>query len=297
MTITNFIPQVWSARLTHNLERQSVYLPNSNRQYEGDAQVGNVVKVFSLDPDQVTVKDYSRTANLAAAETLTTTTQDLRIDQEKYFNFQVEDLDQLQARGNVLDTATSNAVRKVSESIDTFVGSQLFNVANRDIGGRDGTKTAGVAFAINFINKYKLFAMGLNLPLTSVICVATPAIIAKLDAMILSGDLSNIAQASALTGIAPDAAQTGSYGRIAGINFYISNQDYMKDETSGKETDAAVFYDPRDLAAVVQVNKVEAYRPQARFSDAVKGLTAYGSKVLNPSRVYTAHFLRSSLAI
>jgi len=31
-----------------------------------------------------------------------------------------------------------------------------------------------------------------------------------------------------------------------------------------------------------QINKVEAFRPERRFADAVKGLHVYGSKVVRP---------------
>jgi hypothetical protein len=31
-----------------------------------------------------------------------------------------------------------------------------------------------------------------------------------------------------------------------------------------------------------QINKVEAYRPEKRFADAVKGLHVYGAKVVRP---------------
>ena len=36
-------------------------------------------------------------------------------------------------------------------------------------------------------------------------------------------------------------------------------------------------------AFVEQINKVEAYRPELRFADAVKGLHLYGAKVTRPN--------------
>jgi len=34
-----------------------------------------------------------------------------------------------------------------------------------------------------------------------------------------------------------------------------------------------------------QINKVEAYRPEKRFADAVKGLHLYGAKLVRPSAI------------
>ena len=35
-----------------------------------------------------------------------------------------------------------------------------------------------------------------------------------------------------------------------------------------------------------QILKVEAYRPESAFSDAVKGLHLYGAKVMRPDKTY-----------
>ena len=40
---------------------------------------------------------------------------------------------------------------------------------------------------------------------------------------------------------------------------------------------------PEAWTYVEQISKVEAYRPPARFADAVKGLHLYGAKVLRPN--------------
>ena len=97
-----------------------------------------------------------------------------------------------------------------------------------------------------------------------------------------------VGQASA-TG---DASQTnGRVGRINGIELYASNQASLLVPSSGSGQTAVTahsvhyFFDRRDWAMVIQVNKTEAYRPEKRFMDAVKGLTNYGGKVLNSSRM------------
>ena len=43
---------------------------------------------------------------------------------------------------------------------------------------------------------------------------------------------------------------------------------------------------PRAIAIADQIDKVEAYRPETLFSDAVKGLSVYGVKVVRPKELY-----------
>jgi hypothetical protein len=43
--------------------------------------------------------------------------------------------------------------------------------------------------------------------------------------------------------------------------------------------------DAAAVASAVSINKVERYRPESSFSDAVKGLAVYGAKVVKPTAV------------
>jgi hypothetical protein len=42
----------------------------------------------------------------------------------------------------------------------------------------------------------------------------------------------------------------------------------------------------RAIAFAEQLNEVEAYRPEKRFADAVKGLHLYGAKVVFPDEIF-----------
>jgi hypothetical protein len=44
----------------------------------------------------------------------------------------------------------------------------------------------------------------------------------------------------------------------------------------------------RAITFAEQINKVEAYRPQSSFSDAIKGLVLYGAKVVRPDSLASA---------
>ncbi|MGM8224806.1 P22 coat protein - protein 5 domain protein, partial (plasmid) [Clostridium perfringens] len=57
MSVKNFIPQIWSARLLANLDKNLVYANAVNRDYEGEIKkFGDTVKINQMG--DVTVKDY-----------------------------------------------------------------------------------------------------------------------------------------------------------------------------------------------------------------------------------------------
>jgi hypothetical protein len=43
-----------------------------------------------------------------------------------------------------------------------------------------------------------------------------------------------------------------------------------------------MFGHPMAISLALQINQVEAYRPEKRFADAMKGLALYGAKVVRP---------------
>lgn len=104
MAITTFIPELWSARLLYALEKSHIATNLVNRNYEGLIQnQGDTVHIGSIGA--ITVSSYTANSDMSAPETLATTDQTLVIDQAKYFNFQIDDVDKVQAAGDLIDTA------------------------------------------------------------------------------------------------------------------------------------------------------------------------------------------------
>ena len=76
---------------------------------------------------------------------------------------------------------------------------------------------------------------------------------------------------------------TGYIGTIAGCKVYVSNNIYC--EGSSIECHKCLMRSKRAIAFAEQLSEVEAYRPEKRFADAVKGLHLYGAKVVYPSEL------------
>ena len=105
MAIENFIPTLWSAKMLVGFREKAIFAGLANREYEGEASSGNTVKITGVV--DVAVKDYKAGAlpdgdggtlpRTTTPDEITDTTIDLLINQEKNFDFYVDDIDRAQA--------------------------------------------------------------------------------------------------------------------------------------------------------------------------------------------------------
>lgn len=275
MSINNFIPQIWSARILRALEKTAIYAQPGvvNRDYEGEiAQAGDTVKIQSIgDP---TIFDYTKNTDMPAAETLTDATRSLVIDQAKAFNFQVDDVDKVQARAAlVMDEAMHRAGYKISDVADQYLATQITAAVTNVIG------SSATPIAVDKDNAYdQLVKAKIKLDVALAPSADRFAIVPSW----FVGALALDARFIGTRGLdANSVLLNGAAGQAAGFNILVSqnvpntsNAKYaLVAGTSGASTYAE------------QIRSTEAYRPQLRFGDAVKGLHLYGAKVIRPEEL------------
>lgn len=275
MAVDTFIPEVWSATLLTTLDENYVLAaPGAiNRDYEGEIrQGGDTVHIGTLtDP---TVSTYTKNVTTIDPQTLTTTDDTLVIDQSKYFAFEVDDVDMRQVRdgGRLMTTAAARAAVKLQELADTYVGTLM--VAGADsIGTPVAITTSDDAFGILIDLKVALDRA--NVPQAGRWVAVAPEFYALLlkDARFI--DASQYGNNQAIT--------NGLVGRALGFDIRVSTN--LPAGTAGTPPAVSSFVIAGHSMATTfaeQINKVEAYRPDNSFSDAVKGLHLYGAKVVRP---------------
>ena len=280
MAITTFIPELWSARLLYALEKSHVATNLVNRNYEGViANQGDTVHINSIGA--VTVKDYTRNSNIADPEVLTTSDQTLEIDQAKYFNFQVDDVDKAQISGDIIDTAMGRSAYALADVSDAFLLKTIANgVASANKIGAKANLTALTASNVyENIVKMRTLLDKANVPTTGRTIVVPPEVYALLlldDRFAKSGSDSG-----------QNALLNGMVGRVAGFDVFMSNN--CVSGTDGGSGSTPYFVITAQVAAATtyaeQIIKTEAYRMEKRFADAVKGLHVYGAKVTDGSQI------------
>ena len=280
MAVTTFIPELWSARLLYALEKSHVATNLVNRNYEGIiANQGDTVHINSIGA--ITVKDYTKNTDIAAPAALTTTEQNLVIDQCKYFNFQVDDVDKVQAAGDLIDTAMGRAAYALADVSDAFLLKTIANgVASANKIGAKATLTALTASNVyENIVKMRTLLDKANVPTTGRTIVVPPEVYALLlldDRFAKSGSDSG-----------QNALLNGMVGRVAGFDVFMSNNCVSgADGGSGTTPYFVITAQVADACTYAeQIIKTEAYRIEKRFADGVKGLHVYGAKVTNGNEI------------
>ena len=280
MAITTFIPELWSARLLYALEKSHVATHLVNRDYEGViANQGDTVHINSIGA--VTVKDYTRNSNITDPEILTTADQTLEIDQAKYFNFQVDDVDKAQISGEIIDTAMGRSAYALADVSDAFLLKTIANgVASANKIGAKATLTALTASNVyENIVKMRTKLDKANVPNTGRTIVVPPEVYALLlldDRFAKSGSDSG-----------QNALLNGMVGRVAGFDVFMSNN--CVSGTDGGSGSTAYFVITAQVASATtyaeQIIKTEGYRMESRFADGVKGLHVYGAKVTDGNQI------------
>lgn len=273
MSVATFIPELWAARLMYALDKSHVAANLVNRDYEGQIrQQGDTVHINSIGA--VTVNDYTRNTDISDPEVLTTTDQTLEINQSKYFNFQIDDVDAAQAAGDMMDTAMGRAAYALNDTSDAFLLGVI--AAGAESGNIIGSSTAETLTSSNVYEKIVALRTILdkqNVPNTGRYIVVPPEVYALLlmdDRFVKASD----------GGTANATLLNGEVGKVAGFTVYMSNNvPYSVDTWS---IPASV---PYSTTFAEQVVSTEAYRMEKRFADAVKGLHVYGAKVTDGKAV------------
>ncbi len=263
MAITNFIPQVWSARLQENLHSALVFGNLCNRNYEGDiAQYGDTVHISTLN--DITVKAYDPSVSIDDPEQLSGTDITLAIDHGAYYNFFINDVDAAQAKSEVMDAAMRNAAHRLADDAESYILSMIRTGAGVKMTKTIPTEANGGLYALLLEIKTKLDQNGV--PRFDRKLVLPPELESTLllDSRFITGTVGG-----------ENRLAEGAVARAAGFDIYTSPD--LADEIIAMIPDAVTFAN--------QITKVDAYRPERGFSDGVKGLCLSGAKVVIPNAV------------
>lgn len=286
--IDNFIPTIWSARILVALQKALVFAQPGivNRDYEGEInEAGDTVKINSIgDP---TVFDYTKNTDMPAPETLTSSQKTLTITESKAFNFQVDDVDKAQTRPQVMDAALSRVAYKLADVVDSYLAAELLAGATLNvIGTTNAPITPTAAAGVNGAYE-QLVDLGVKLDEQNVPTEGRWVVIPPWYHGLLTKDQRFVSYA------AVDVLYNRQVGEAAGFNILVSNN--VPTVTNATPETVYKILAGHAMAATYaeQINSVEAYRPERRFGDAVKGLHLYGAAVERSEAVAVLNAVRA----
>lgn len=275
MTMANFTPIVWAKQMLFDFEQAAIARNLVTTEYEGEAKSGNTVRINT--GAEIEIKDYKTGVLLdendvpiprtTAPDDIASVKQDLLIDQEKSFDFRVDDIDRAQAAGD-LGGYTVNAGQGLATDADQFIFAMISG-ANPHLPAAAIT-TGDQAF--NILRDLRKSLGKAKVPAGNRVAVMN----AEFEALLLSADskITNVDRSGSPAGL-----REASLGRLLGLDLFTSENLPVT-----AKPQILAWYKPA-VAFVSQIDKVEPMRDQNKFADRLRGLHVYGGKVIRTAGV------------
>ncbi len=263
MALTNFIATVWSETLLSQMDKKYIAVANCNREFEGDIKArGDRVKICGVG--DINIFNYTKNVDFtSSAQILSDSVKTLTINQAKAFNFVIDDIDRAQSNPKLMDAAVKNAAAALANTADQYI----FSLAEDAGDSIEETATVDNILDILIDARTKLLKNNVCDPGEIVIEVSP-----DIAALILKGKINVSNEDTAL--------EAGCIGQVAGCKIYVSNNIPVSGSVH-----QCIARSKRAIAYAEQLSEMDAYRPEKRFGDAVKGLHLYGATVVYPSEI------------
>ena len=277
-TVQYFQQTIWSKAIQKDLETITSLRNHCDFQYEKDSKNAKEVKILGVT--RPTIRTYVSGTALTR-ESVVDTSQTLQINQYKYFNFEVEDIDKAQSVPGLLEATIHEASLGLAEEGDKYVAS-IIETATED--GEHPLPQSGSVISLSKFNAMEKVEDGFatlyanNVKVNEMLYLElAPAVFVLYRQALTELSTNN-----------PEILKKGAVGKIN--NAYVCVENLLPTGKTGTGSTDNVYYNilrtPKAIAFVEQIDKVEAYRPEDAFTDAVKGLYVFGAKIVRPKEIY-----------
>lgn len=268
MAITNAIPEIWSAKILEEFRQKAIFAGLANREYEGEAKQGSSVHITGISP--IVIKDYKAAGRITNPDEVTDTGIVLPIDNEKSFDFIVDDIDAAQAKPRLMNAYAKSAAEGLVEDADKTLAALLIAQGTAVVPGAPATdaKTAW-----NVIRDIKKSMAKAKVPASERVIAFNAEFAALLD----ENDSKLMkANESATT----EGLRNASYGKL------LTFDTYESENLPQVTVPQIVGWHRSALAYASTIDKTEPMRAQSKFADRLRGLHVYGAKNLRPNAVF-----------
>lgn len=252
MSVTNFIPVLWESRLLAKFHERSItdLITTAPTKVEGNKIIFNHVS-------DVSIKQYAGTVSF---EDLTTSKVELPLDHKNYWAFKVDDVDAVQAAGDLIDPHVEEAGYGLQEATDKFVLTEALKTSNTVSKAGDEKAYDLIVKANTALNKKK----------------------------VPKAQRYAVINAEVLEDLQLDPRFTLQYtilenGIIEGAN--INGTQLIFSEELNEGTFAIVVLHKSAIGYAKQLEETEAMRLQNSFADGIRGLQVDGVKTLREEAI------------
>lgn len=261
---------VWHQAYIRALETITSLRNHCDFIFEKDSKNAKEVKI--LNAVRPTVKRYTPGTPIDK-EYVSATDQTLKLDQFYYFNIALDDIHKAQSVPGAMEASSKEGALALSEEGDKYVASIVkTGVEDSSIETTGDAKKPTKTTAIEMLEDGFTVLYGNN-------CKTTDNYHAEVCPKFFTQIRQNLTQLYTENVEMAKKGYVGSYG-----NALVSIENLLPTNTEGTET-YNILRTSKAIAFTEQIDKVEAYRPQDAFEDALKGLYVFGAKVVRPKEI------------
>ncbi len=266
MAYENFKPVMWMKAIQEILRQETMFVDFCNQNIDGTPSYGNQVKI--LTAGKPTIKKYEpQKGPIEGPQELDGIDVTLNIDQARYFNFKVDDVDRAQTNPELMNALSRESALEMAAARDMYIAELMLgatNVSNSTAISTEKTINGLIDEALCALRTKNVtpgMEVEIMLPYYAYQTFKNKLVELKSnnDALIKTGDV-------------------GWYDRcIVKYSNLVHNDG--TDDYGWIRTKKAVAF-------AGQLEKTEAYRPEGYFADALRGLDVYGAKIVRPDELY-----------
>ena len=301
-TPAKFIPDVWSGKMQVKFYLATCLSEVTNNDWEGEIKdTGDAVIIRSIA--NITISNYTKGLALVS-QVPTSTPITLNIDQGKYFQVVLDDVDATQSDLKLMNSFTDDAGEQMKIVVEAAVFASVpaqaaaankgnaagassgsirlgatgttnpAYISKAAVGVGDGTSTAAKLVVDHIVDMGTVLDEQ-NVPEQGRFLLIPPMVSNRLK----KSDLKQVN----FTGDDTSPIRNGKLGMIDRFTVYVSNN---LPKTGAELTIMAGTRDAISFAS--QLTKVETLRSTATFGDIVRGLNVYGFLVTKPEALVTS---------
>lgn len=274
MALDDFPASKWSARIENDAQEQSIAMMVTNRAYQTEVSGARSLKLNKIG--DITVGDYVKDTDMNV-QVLDDAQTSLDLDQQKYFNVSVDDIDTEQSGGaDILAAVSDKAGKALALTADAFVfGSNTY--ANADIPAGNKFGSIGAPLVVTVTNVEDVLsdmdvALRENHVTERSVCVIPPWFMALVRKAKITVVTDNLVQYGNRT--------VAQYG-----NLDLVETTELPAVGAGSNEYNIMAFSSRAIPSGVSISKMKATELEKQFGVSVAGLYVFGSEVHHPKEL------------
>lgn len=278
MSVKNFIPTLWAEKIDMALDEWLVFYEGCNHEYEGQLKkAGDSIRIQNVARPTITTTTDGAEITLSGAEKPDVTSITMPVKRQTYFNYGIYDVDKAQAAGDLDAALKHETTQGVANEIDLAVSTVVNDAGAKKLYSTVpkvvvGTAGSGEKNVLEILDEAQQKLYEANVPTNEYVeVIMSPRFYTLFRREYTKLDTNN-----------SEILKNGKVGMYGNMTVKLSNN--VTTANSGAQ-DLIMVKTKKAIAAVKTLSKVEAYRPETGFIDAVKGLTVHDRKLVRPQEL------------